>query len=101
MKTDTDRRTEVLTAITPICEAFGIKDFDYIVVSENHIERLKLNSVQIGCACNSVSAVIDEIIGYLFATRFCRNRSVGAFQTQTLNAVKRYWLKEATNGQRS
>ena len=71
MKTDTDRRAEVLKAITPICEAHGIKDFDYIVVSENHIERLKLNNTYIGCACNSMSAIVDEIIGYLFVKRFC------------------------------
>jgi len=95
MKTNTDRKAEVMEAITPICEAFGIRDFDYIVVSENHIERLKLNNTLIGCACNSVSAIIDEIIGYLFVTRFCKNRSVGAFETQTLNVVKRYWIKEA------
>ena len=95
MKADADKRTEVLTAIMPICEAFGIKDFDYIVESENHIEQLKLNNTFIGCASNSVSAVINEIIGYLFVTRFCKNRSIGAFRTQTLNAVREYWMKGA------
>jgi phosphatidylglycerophosphatase A len=92
MKIDTDKRTEMLTAITPICEVFGIKDFDYIIESENHIERLKLNNTLIGCASDSVSAVIDEIIGYLFVTRFCKNRSIGAFRTQTLNRVREYWI---------
>jgi len=94
MKTDTDKRTQVLAALTPICEAFGIKDFDYIVISENHAERLKLNNVLIGCASNSVSAVVDELIGYLFVTRFCKNKYIGAFKTQTLNAVRGNWIKQ-------
>lgn len=88
-----DKRQEILRAITPICAVFHIKDFDYIF-NENQ-ERLVLNNTQIGCASNSVSAVVDELIGYIFITRWCRNRSLGAFKTQTLNRIKEYWIKEA------
>lgn len=91
-----EKRKEVLIAIVPICKAFGIKDFDYIVNSEKGTETLKLEDTLIGCSLNSVSAVIDEIIGWLFVYSFCRNRSIGAFKTQTLNVVKRYWKKEDT-----
>lgn len=45
-----EKRAEVLKAITPICEVFGINDFDYII-DENR-ERLKLNNTLIGCSCN-------------------------------------------------
>lgn len=86
------KRTEVLDAITPICKAFGINDYDYII--SPNFELLRTNDTLIGCSANSVSAVIDELIGYLFVARFCRNRSIGAFATQTINQVKRYWLKE-------
>lgn len=89
-----EKKKEVLLAITPICGAFGIKDFDYIVDSEKEIERLKLRGTLIGCRGNSVSAIIDEVIGYLFATIYCKNRSAGAFEEQTLNVVRRYWIKE-------
>lgn len=94
MKYLENKRKEVLEAIRPICEAFGIRDYDYIVQESGQRERLKLNDVYIGCTANSIDAVINEVIGYIFVTRYCRERSIGAFRTQTLNCVKRYWIKE-------
>lgn len=89
-----NKRKEVLEAIRPICEAFGITDYDYIVQESGQRERLKLKDVYIGCTANSIDAVINEVIGYIFVTRYCRERSIGAFRTQTLNCIKRYWIKE-------
>ena len=88
-----NKRDEVLQAITPICNVFGIKDFDYIVDADKQIERLKLNNTLIGCSDNSVSAVVDELIGYIFVMRYCRDRWIGAFRVQTLNVIKQYWIK--------
>lgn len=85
-----EKRIEVLEKIKPICEAFKITDYDYHV--EKGIERLRINETYIGCSCNSIDAVIDELIAYIFVKRFCRNRSLGAFEKQTLNVIKRYWL---------
>lgn len=85
------KKQEVMQAITQICNAFGIKEFDYLFDEKQ--ERLVVNGTQIGCACNSVSAVIDELIGYIFVTRWCRNRYLGAFKTQTLNRIREYWIK--------
>jgi hypothetical protein len=87
------KRAKVMQAITPICNVFGIKDYDYIF-DEKH-ECLKLNNTLIGCSCNSVSAVVDELIGYIFVTIWCHNRCLGAFKTQTLNQIREYWIKEA------
>lgn len=89
-----DKREEVLMAIKPICEVFGIADYDYII-DERGKERLKLNDTYIGCDGNSVSAVIDELIGYIIIKRYCRNRSLGTFDKQTKNYIKRYWLTES------
>ena len=89
-----DKRTEVLQAIKPICEAFKITDYDYIVDHSQGIERLIINETEIGCSCNSISAVIDELIGYIFIKKYCRNRSLGAFETQVKNQIKRYWIQE-------
>jgi hypothetical protein len=88
------KKAEVLEAITPICKLFEIEDFDYIY-DEQH-ERLRLNDTLIGCSCNSVSAVVDELIGYIFVKRWCHNRYLGVFKTQTLNVIREYWVKEAT-----
>ena len=90
----TGKRESVLSAIKPICEVFGIVDYDYII-DERGKERLKLNDTYIGCDGNSVSAVIDELIGYIIIKKYCRNRSLGAFDKQTRNYIKRYWIGEA------
>ena len=87
-----DKRQQVLEAIKPICDAFGIKEYDYLIDEKNGIESLIVNGVKIGCSCNSVMATIDELVGYIFVQRWTRNRSLGAFQTQTLNVIKRYWI---------
>ena len=92
------KRESVLTSIKPICEVFGIVDYDYLIDATGR-EKLKLNDTYIGCSGNSVSAVVDELIGYIIIKRYCRNRSLGVFDKQTQNYIKRYWLKEgAKNG---
>lgn len=76
--------------IAPICKVFNINDYGY-EVDENGGETLVLNGQKIGCTGNSVSAVVDELIAYIFITRYCKNRSLGAFEKQTINCIKRYW----------
>ena len=89
-----EKREQVLNAIKPICEAFKIDDYDYVIDYEKGIERLRIYDTEIGCSCNSVSAIIDELVGYIFVNRWTRNRHLGAFQTQVLNVIKRYWIKK-------
>lgn len=86
------KRVEVLKAIKPYCELFNIQDYDYIINTNSGSEKLKLNDTYIGCCSNSITAVIDEVIGYIFVTRYCKNRSIGAFRRQTLNVITQYWL---------
>ena len=87
-----DKRDKVLKAISPIMEAFDIKDYDYEV--NNTKETLRIYNTRIGCTANSIDAIIDEIIGYIFINRWCRYRSLGTFSTQAKNAIKRYWEKD-------
>ena len=86
------KRQEVLEAISPICEAFKIKDYDYEILPGGR-EVLRIGSTRIWCTWNSISAVIDELIGYIFVTIWCKNRSLGAFETQTINRIKDCWSK--------
>ena len=85
------KRTEVIKAIRPICEAFNL-EYDYVVKETGQTETLVLNGQKIGCSCNSIEAIINEIIGYLFVKVYCRNNWIGNFRTQTLNVIKQYWL---------
>lgn len=92
MKHLNDKRIEVLKTIAPICEAFNIKDYDYIVKESGQRETLRIGDVKIGCTFNSISAVVDELIGYIFITRWCKNRWLGSFSTQTKNIIRQYWI---------
>ena len=86
------KRIEVLEAIKPICEAFKINDYDYEVKDSGQRETLRIGNTRIGCSCNSISAVIEELVGYIFIARW-KDRYLGAFSIQTKNVIKRYWIK--------
>jgi len=88
------KRNEVLNAIKPIMEAFKISDYDYIVKDFGQTETLVINGTGIGCSCNSIEAIINETIGYLFVAKFKKYRYLGSFETQTLKKVTEYWLSE-------
>lgn len=87
-----EKRIEVLEAIKPYCELFGITRFDYFVNTESGGEVLKLNDTYIGCRGNSNSAIVDEVVGYIFVNLYCKHRYIGAFRTQTLNVIRQYWI---------
>ena len=86
------KRTDVLKVIKPICEAFNIKDYDYEVNDYGQRETLRIGNTRIGCSCNSISAVIEELVGYIFIMTW-RQRSMGSFENQTKSVIKRYWIK--------
>lgn len=87
-----DKIRQISEEIAPICKAFNINDYGY-EVEESGNEYLVLNGTKIGCTGNSISAVVDELIAYVFITRYCRNRNLGAFHKQTINHIKRYWCE--------
>ena len=86
------KRLEVLEKIKPICEVFGIKDYDYIVRDYGQRETLRIGNTYIGCSCNSINGTINELIGWIFIKIYCHDRYLGAFEKQTLNVIRRYWL---------
>lgn len=88
-----EKRVSVLQRIEPICKAFGIEDYDYEISETEPREILRIGGDRIVCSCNSVSAVVDELIGWIFIRVWCRNRALGAFSTQTKNRIKAYWLE--------
>lgn len=88
------KRSEILAKLKPMCEVFGF-DVDYQINRNcGQTETLVINATRIGCTGNSINAVVDEFIGYLFVKVYDKNRYIGAFRTQTLNQVKRYWINE-------
>lgn len=86
-----DKLKQINNAIVPICEAFHINDYGY-EIDENGKETLVLEGQKIGCTSNSVSAVVNELIGYIIVTRYCRDGCLGVFEKQTKNHIKRNWI---------
>lgn len=89
-----EKRLKVLEEIKPTCELFGITDYDYIIIETGQREILRLYDIKIGCTCNSISAVKNELIGFIFLITWGRDRSMGAFDKQSRNVIKQYWIKE-------
>lgn len=94
MKYLEEKRLKVLEEIKPICEAFAITDYDYEINAKGQREVLRIYNTRIGCSCNSISAIEEELIGWIFVNTFVKNRGLGAFKYQTLSYIKRYWIKE-------
>ena len=84
------KRIEVLEAIDPICKAFNISDYDYEVYEDGN-EILRIYKTRIGCCSNSVFAVKQELVGYLFVC-YWKGRYL-PFRTQCFNRIKEYWKK--------
>lgn len=83
------KRETVLETIKPICEAFGITDYDYII--NDNQERLVVEGQAIGCACNSIGATVNELINYIWLKSGCVDK-VHNFKKAVVNELKRYWL---------
>lgn len=86
------KRAKVLEVIKPICDAFEIYDYDYIL-NENQ-ERLRIENTHIGCACNSIGATVNELIAYIFINHYAVNRNLGAYENETLEHLSRYWINK-------
>lgn len=87
------KRNKILQEIKPICDAFGISDYDYVVQKECLSERLRIYDIYICCTSNSLYAVKQELVGYLFMC-YWRERSLGAFDKQTRDVIKQFWREK-------
>jgi len=93
-----ERHNEVISAIKPLCDLYKIK-YEHIVnrSKENpeylDDEYIKLNDTLICITFDSALAIESEVLGYVFIYRWCRYRSLGAFDIQSKNVIKRNWKK--------
>lgn len=89
----------VMEMIKPLCELFHINDYQYNIEEKTADgyytnEWLYLDGQKIGCCGNSEESSFYEAVGYVIINRYCKCRSLGAFEKQTKNYIKRYWIKE-------
>lgn len=87
------KRNTVLETIKPICEAFGITDYDYEIDPKKLTETLVVEEKRIGCTCNSIGATVRELVVYIFIG--CGGAyKIHNFRKPVLNDLMRYWKKE-------
>lgn len=60
------KRVEVLKTVKPILEPFDITEVDYVIDEKTYQETLVIDDTKIGCTCNSIEAILQEVVGYLF-----------------------------------
>lgn len=85
---DEQKRITVLKTIKPICEAFEIKDYDYIINKDKEV--LVIEGQEIGCRSNSIGATVYELINYIWCETYGEDRCF-CFKPQVLKALKHYW----------
>lgn len=86
------REREIKRAIKPLCKALKI-NYDYFKFIEGP-ELLILNDERIECTGDTVEQIRNKVIAYIFVKYYCKNNSIGAFQKQTLNVIKKDWIKQ-------
>ena len=86
------KRETVLETIKPICEAFGIKDYDYVVnLGPGQKETLIVEGQKIGCSCNSIGATVRELITYIFIESGGMDK-IYHFKPAVRNELTEYWI---------
>ena len=91
------KRQNVLDRIKPLCDLFYIENYDYEIIEASDDgyytrEYLYLDGQKIGCCGNSEESSFYEAVGYVIIERYCRWRSLGAFEKQTKNHIKQFWI---------
>ncbi len=86
------KRQTVLDTIKPICEAFGITNYDYIVKTSGQRETLVVENTKIGCSDDSIGAIVQELVNYIWIQCGCINR-LSQYRKYIKNTLTGYWLK--------
>ena len=63
------KRETVLETIRPICEAFEINDYDYVITDNGGPymkETLVVEGERLACSLNSIAATVRTLVTYIF-----------------------------------
>lgn len=92
-----EKRMKVLSTIIPVLRPFGITKVDYEVNLETYQETLVIDDTRIGCTCNSLEAILQEVIGYLFIKTWVPSSRILAYDPcvdYCIGIITHYWVKE-------
>lgn len=86
------KRETVLETIKPICEAFEITEYDYVV--DGGREYLELEGTKIGCSMNSISATVRQLVNYIWMKITYPNVYLEGSEENIYNTLTRCWMEE-------
>lgn len=91
-----EKRMKVLNTIIPVLRTFGITKVDYEVNLETYQETLVIDDTRIRCTCNSIEAILQEVIGYLFIKTWVPPRILVSdpYVDHCVEVITHYWVKE-------
>lgn len=92
-----EKRMKVLNTVVPVLKPFGITEVDYEVNLETYQETLVIDNVKIGCTCNSIEAILQEVTGYLFIKTWVPSSRILAYDPcveRCIELITHYWIKE-------
>lgn len=92
-----EKRMKVLSTIIPVLRPFGITKVDYEFNLETYQETLVIDDTRIGCTCNSLEAILQEVIGYLFIKTWVPSSRILAYDPcvdHCIGIITHYWVKE-------
>ncbi len=89
-----EKRMRVLATIKPILKPYGITRVDYVIDDKTYQETLVIENTRIGCTCNSMEAILQEVIGYLFIKTWVPLRCTvnNPHIDCCLEIITRYWI---------
>lgn len=91
-----EKRIEVLKTVKPILEPFDITEVDYVIDENTKQEILVIDDTKIGCTCNSIEAILQEVVGYLFIKTWVPPRILVSdpYVDHCVEVITHYWIKE-------
>ena len=90
------KRMKVLNTIIPVLKPFGITKVDYVIDEKTYQETLVIDDIKIGCTCNSIEAILQEVVGYLFIKTWVPPRILVSdpYVDHCVEVITHYWIKE-------
>ena len=77
-------------------EPFDITEVDYVIDEKTYQETLVIDDTKIGCTCNSIEAILQEVVGYLFIKTWVPPRILVSdpYVDHCVEVITHYWIKE-------
>lgn len=86
------KRETVLNTIKPICKAFEIDNYDYII--KDGREYLLVEDTEIGCSMNSISATVRQLVNYIWMNIVYPNMYIAGTEENIYKGLTQYWRKK-------